>query len=154
MQSIEDAKIIRFPIEKRLNRESARKKLGRLMDFRYPDTKKIPHEDIVEWLDAFLIGKKVLLCWSPINRGLVDAFKQGNVCHIISHASVTDMSRKPLIEVCCKSHEMLHVHNWQPCRQEMSAPAVLLSLDQSNYFRVCLKCAAYLRDHAGIRDRR
>jgi hypothetical protein len=153
MQSTKEAKILRFPIEKRLNKEVARKKIGRLMDFRYPDS-ALMTEDILEWVDDFLVHKKVLLGWSPINRGLVDAFKQGNVCHIVSNASVVDVNRKPLVEVCCKGHETLYLHNWKSNHEEMYPPASLLSMDQANYFRVCTNCAAYMRDNGGVLKRR
>jgi len=143
------AKVLRFPIEKRIKREAARKKIGRLMDFRYPDSALIT-EDILEWVDDFLVHKKVLIGWSPINRGLVDAFKQGNVCHIISNVSVVDVTRKPFVEVCCRGHETLQLYNWKSDNEEMYSPASLLSIEQASYFRVCTKCDAYMRDNCGV----
>lgn len=153
MSSTDTAKIIRFPIEKRLGVEMAREKIGKLKMFKYPDS-TILTDDVLEWVDNFLIGKKVLLGWSPINKGVVDAFKQGNVCHVVSVASSSGITRKPFVEVCCKGHEQHFIHNWRSKTDEMAPPAALLSIDQSNYFRTCLKCESYLRDHWDMLPRR
>jgi hypothetical protein len=138
----QSAQIIRMPIEKRMPTRIAEDKIGGLAKYRYPVRRgKIPSYD---WLSEWLTGKSVLFGWTPINDGLVAAFKRGYVRHFISRVGIVDIGKdeRPRVELCCGC-ELHPIFNWSVGKRMTSSvyPVSLLGLDQVRYFRVCRRCA-------------
>ena len=137
MPNTDLAKVIRFPIERRLSADNARLRIGSVNNFRGPDALSI--EEALEWAERFLIGKNVLLGWTAINHELVQAFKRGAVRHIVSSVESFNGYGKPRITLCCQDIEEKHIYNWKGTMESVP-PVVLLTLPQSQYFRPCQKC--------------
>ena len=140
------AQILRFPVEKGMPTDVARYKIGTLKRFRYPNPDNI-EDGIEEWVEKFLLGKSVVFGWGPINKGLVEVFRAGNVRHIVSRVGPVVVSNRPYVEVCCHGDTLFPLYNWISENRQISLPVSLLSMDQINYFRICKKCDEYMVNH-------
>jgi len=134
------AQIIHFPLDKRMPTRIAEERLGSVMMYRYPDPMRI-NVDPQEWLRKWLAKKYVLLGWEAVKEGIVKSFKDGRVRHIVSRVSRvnTDADERPKVELAC-SLDLYPVFNWECEDPVKSVPVVVLSIDQTSYFRVCQRC--------------
>lgn len=134
-----DHNVIRFPVERAIGRDVARKRIGSLKTFGIPEN--INH-DVSKWLESFLLKRFVLSGWTPINQGLIPAFKDGMVKHIIVVVGDFSLGDRPRVEIACKTMEECQIYNWKTGEDlvVVTNPVSLLAIDQSSYFRPCDRC--------------
>lgn len=141
-----DGVVSRFPVEKRMPRHVAQRRIGRAKRFKYPDVSVIEGKSVFEWTENFLLGKSVVCGWTAVNVGLIEAFKGNRVRHIVSRVEIPSTLSRPLVEICCMGHELYQVYNWIiNSTLRMMIPVTLLSVDQSHLFRKCKRCEEYLK---------
>lgn len=125
----------------------AEEKFGNIRVYGYPDLSKLS-VDQFDWLKGFLKGdggRYVLYGWQSVKEGLVKSFKAGRVKHSISRVPLVDIdaSDRPRVEILCSLNQYF-VFNWN-CEEKIKQnPVVLLTTEQSQYFRLCERCSLVL----------
>ena len=137
MSGAEGAKIFHFPVDKRMPTRVAEEKLGHMLMYRCPDSV----DDKVKWARQWIMKATVLYGWSAVKEGIVKSFKDGRVKHYVAdvHLVEGDEGARPLVELFCGLHGV-PVFNWVSKGAARDVPAVILSIDQSSYFRPCKTC--------------
>lgn len=144
------AKVIRFPVEARIPARIAEEKLGAITIYgrSHPEWDRVGGKKL-GFVGAWLEKKSVLFGWETVREGLVHSFKGGRVRHILSAVDVDGYKdgRRPRVELCC-GYGFVPVWNWN-CESVSDLvvdepPAVLLSIDQEKYFRLCKNCEKIL----------
>lgn len=132
--------VSRFPVEDRMPTRVAEEKLGGIVTFQYPSIRAVILNEEV-WLEEFLLQRSVLMGWDAVKRGIVKSFKGGRVRHLISRVRPTKKGRHPSVDLFC-SLDVRMIFNWKAGSETIKAPVVLLSSDQTQYFKLCERCAA------------
>jgi hypothetical protein len=135
---IGEAKIIHFPIDKRMPTRIAEEKVGPVVMYKYPS---LESEDPFEWLTRWLEKKSVLLGWESVKEGLVASFKSARVRHLISRVQYVDpdFDERPKVEICC-GFDSYPIFNWVSEDKVASIPVIVLGERQTSYFRLCKRC--------------
>lgn len=136
MQTTDAGVVLRFPVERRMSAEQARGHIGSARKFRYP---ALDGDERDPWLTSFLVGKRVLSGWTPVNDGLVSAFKQGRVLHTISDVYGITKEGYPKVLLCC-GYDPCVIQNWFTTGLFVGDPVTLVLKEQECYFRLCKRC--------------
>lgn len=123
-----------FPTSKAMDKRIAEQRIGKARLFR-----------TIEDTDRVIIRLKngaVLTGWGSAHAGVVDAFVNDRVRHVIR--SVIDISDRPAVRIFCSS-EAYEIFNWQSNECISRPPATLLSEKQAPFFRPCKKCIVAMK---------
>lgn len=135
-----EAKIIHFPVDKRMPTRVAEEKLGNVVIYRYPPVEKM-NLTRQEWLQKWMLKRSVLYGWQSVKEGLVRSFKTGRVRHLVERVVANADDARPRLELCC-GMDTYPVFNWQSNEAVSVTPVIILSIEQTSYFRICERCLA------------
>jgi hypothetical protein len=141
---VEKDNLIHFPVERVMGTRVAEAKLGNMRQYGYPDFLKLGVEPF-DWLSDFLAGKNprsVLYGFHSIKEGVVKCFRSGHVRHLISRVPLIDidLGERPKVEILCSLNQYF-VFNWVAEQKLKNNPVVLLTPEQTDYFRLCERCS-------------